>query len=108
MAKPKTDRIVEQFRTRVRDALGSALVAIYWFGSRAKGEGSADSDYDLLLETTRRLTEQERDRVADVAIDVSADYGVLFDIHERTSEALKRNRPFSLFTHTVLQEGVRV
>ncbi len=100
--------IVSQFSARVREILGDKLVHIYWFGSRARGEGSEDSDYDILLETARRLTKDERDRVADVAVDISAERGVLLDIHERTSEAVLRKHPFSVFTQTVLEEGIRV
>lgn len=108
MTRAKTDPVVSEFSARVRRALGSKLVRIYWFGSRAKGQGSAESDYDFLLETTRPLTESERDSVADVALDVSADRGVLLDIHQRTSAVMHRRRPFSLFTQTVLQEALRV
>jgi predicted nucleotidyltransferase len=92
----------------VRQALGASLVAVYWFGSRARGQGSDESDYDFLIETAHHLSEEERDRVADVAVDLSADHGVLLDIHQRTSETLRRRRPFSLFAHTVLLEGVQV
>lgn len=72
----------------------------------ARGEGTPDSDYDVLLETRRRLTEQERDSVADVAIDLSAEMGVLFDIHARTSESMARDAERSPLIAAVLREAV--
>jgi len=64
----KEDNVVTDFSRRVRQVLGSKLVAIYWFGSRARGEGTVDSDYDLLLETRLAPLERDRDAVADVAV----------------------------------------
>ena len=106
MTVSKTDPIVEEFAAKVRGALGDNVVAIYWFGSRARGEGSATSDYDLLLETRRRLTEEDRDRVADVAVDLSATHGALLDVHARTSEAMARNAERSPLIAAVLREAV--
>ena len=106
MKSKRPDPVVNEFSVRVREALGCKLLGVYWFGSRARGEGGPESDYDLLLETRARLSEQERDDVADVAVDMSADHGVLLDIHERTAAAMKRRRPFSVFVQSVLEEAV--
>lgn len=107
MRKSQTDRVVNEFSERVREALGSALVAIYWFGSRARGDGSGGSDYDILLETEDELTEQQRDLVADVAVDISADLGALLDIHYRTAKAMSTPPDsFSPFVQSVRAEGV--
>ncbi len=102
----KADNVVTDFSRRVRQVLGSKLVAIYWFGSRARGEGRVDSDYDLLLETRVAPLERDRDAVADVAVDISADTGALLDIHYRTTEALAHESLRSPFVDTVLQESV--
>lgn len=94
---------------RVRKALGPRLAAIHWFGSRARGEGSKDSDYDLLLEIENEPTERQRDLVADIAVDISAEHGVLLDIHYRSAEGM-REAPdsFSPFVQSVLDEGILV
>lgn len=100
------DPTVEEFSAGVRAVLGAELVAIYWFGSRARGRGMPDSDYDFLIETKGRLSEQERDGVTDIAVDLSADRGVLLDIHYRTSETIVRDATRSPFIEAVLKEGV--
>ena len=75
--------------------------------SRARGDGGGGSDYDLLLATRDEMTEQQRDLVADVAVDISADHGALLDIHYRTAESMTTPpQSFSPFIQSVLAEGV--
>jgi predicted nucleotidyltransferase len=106
MKEAMVDPVVEDFGVKVRAALGDNIEAVYWFGSRARGEGTADSDYDILIATRRRLTEEDRDSVADIAVDFSAKRGVLMDIHIRTSEAMVRDAERSPLIATVLRESV--
>lgn len=102
----KADNVVTDFSRRVRQVLGSKLVAIYWFGSRARGEGRVDSDYDLLLETRVAPLEKDRDAVADVAVDISADTGALLDIHYRTTETISQGSTRSPFIDTIMRDAV--
>ena len=108
--KDMTEReIVAMFSSLVRRLLGDEVVSIRWFGSRAKGIGASDSDYDIMIETKRALTEAQRDAVADVTVDVTADYGVLFDVHYYTTAEI-HGRPYGRapFVLSVLEEGVVV
>ena len=43
----KTDKIVDSFVKKVREKIPSSK--IYLFGSRARGDGKKDSDYDFLV-----------------------------------------------------------
>lgn len=106
MKKANTDQVITDFSSRVRKVLGSKLVAIYWFGSRARGEGTPESDYDLLLETRGTPLENDRDAVADVAVDISAETGALLDIHYRTTETLSQESAKSPFIDTILRDAV--
>jgi len=109
MKDHQTDPVVEEFGARVRRVLGRKVEAIYWFGSRARGEGNADSDVDLLVETKRVLTPHERDGIADVSIDLAAEFGCLLDVHYYTQAELHRP-PYSRtpFVQAVMEEGVAV
>ena len=103
----KKDIVIEQFRTQVRKALGSALVSLYWFGSRVRGDNNENSDYDLLLETDGEITEKQRDLVADLAVDISASFGAWLDIHYRTAKWMSTPPySFSPFVQSVRSEGV--
>jgi hypothetical protein len=59
-----------------------------------------------LIVTRRRLTEEERDLVADIAVDLSATRGVLLDIHARTSAVMVRDAERSSLIATVLKEAI--
>ena len=89
--------------------LGQNLLNVYWFGSTASQKATKDSDIDILLETRISLTSVERDKVADIAIDLCADYGVLLDIHYYTNFEMN-HAPYahSPFIKSVTSEGVRV
>jgi uncharacterized protein len=101
------DIVVTEFARRVRSALGANLHAIYLFGSRAGGDSRPDSDYDFLLESRERVSEQERDRVADITVDISGRNGVLLDIHYALCEKLHGVKRFlTPFRSEVLTKGI--
>jgi len=107
MNDSQIDIVIDQFRIRVRKVLGSALVAIYWFGSRARGDFNDSSDYDLLLETKDDITEAQRDLVADLAVDISSNLGAWLDIHYRTVKWMSTPPyTFSPFVQSVRSEGI--
>jgi predicted nucleotidyltransferase len=106
--KPEvTDPVVSEFAKRVRKALGAKIHAVYWFGSRARGEGTPDSDYDLLLESVAPLSLQERDSVADISVDISGRTRVLLDVHYDLCEKMHGlRRLMTPFRDIVTREGV--
>ncbi len=109
MKRTVADPVVEEFSARVRAELGTRVLAVYWFGSRARGEGRDDSDYDFLVETAVPVTEDERDRVADVSVAISGEQGVALDVHYRDSKRMDRHRGvWTPFLDAVTEEGVRV
>ena len=58
---------VQRFAVRLREALGDDLLALWLYGSRARGETPrADSDVDLLV-----IAEGDRERHQRVAMDLS-------------------------------------
>jgi predicted nucleotidyltransferase len=102
-----TDSVVSEFAKRVRRGLGSKVHAVYWFGSRARGEGSSDSDYDLLLESASPLSIQERDFVTDISVDISGRNRVLLDVHYDLCEKMHGLKRFiTPFRDVVMSEGI--
>ena len=108
MQTEQLDPVATDVADRIRDALGPNSARVLLFGSRARREGKGDSDYDFLVETHAPVTEQERDLVADVAIDMSITHHVLLDVHYRSLARMQRDRGRSLFLQTVLAEAVAV
>ena len=101
------DELVDEFAARVRRALGGKCAHIYWFGSRARGESREDSDYDLFLESSSKLTEDERNRVAAITVELSGRHNIALDVHYGTSDRLRGpNRIMTPFRDILLREGI--
>jgi predicted nucleotidyltransferase len=101
------DQIVRDFAQRLHKVLGAAVRGVHWFGSRARGEGSADSDYDLLVETAVTLTPSQRDRIVDVTMEISAAHDCTLDVHYYTTDELHVS-PYAHtpFVQRVLEEAL--
>jgi predicted nucleotidyltransferase len=48
-AAPRIDPVLESFRQALADLYGPALDRVVLFGSRARGDAKADSDYDVAV-----------------------------------------------------------
>jgi len=66
---PQERRALEAFKARLRALLGDDLVSLRLFGSRARGEGSEESDLDVLVVLRRRDRVLCR-RIVEAALDV--------------------------------------
>lgn len=72
----ETDRkILHELRDLLRQ-LGVAATIIF-YGSRARGTHTDESDFDVLLLTDTKLSRQEEDRVDSAAYDLQLEHGVL-------------------------------
>ena len=97
-------RVVEAFARELRERLGPAVARIVLFGSRARGDGDEESDYDVMV-LLKEPTAASRQAVRDVAIDVSSRHGatlvaLVYGEHEFTEDRL-----FYLY-HEVVRDGV--
>lgn len=72
----RDDPVLARFRAAVEAAYGARLERLVLYGSRARGEARADSDYDVAV-FLRDLGDPwaEMDRLADIATDVLYDIG---------------------------------
>jgi len=101
------DTVVLEFAQRVRSVLGKKLHAIYLFGSRARGDAASDSDYDFMLESDAKLSAYDRDRVADITVDISGRNRVLLDVHyDLSSKMHGEHRFLTPFRSEVLSKGM--
>jgi predicted nucleotidyltransferase len=85
-------RTVQRFVAMLRDELGDDLLAVWLYGSRARGERPhPESDVDLLV-----IAEGNRERSRDAALDLSA----------QAAEA-EGESPFTYSVHTYSLEWLR-
>jgi predicted nucleotidyltransferase len=95
----KERETVRLFASRLREALGDDLRALWLYGSRARGEVHADSDIDLLV-----IADGGRDRYQRIAWDLSEEAAAAlgespfaYSVHVHDREWLQRRREIESF-----------
>jgi predicted nucleotidyltransferase len=97
------DLILTRFRQRLDELYGARIERVVLFGSRARGDARADSDYDVAVFLTA-LDDRwhELDRLADIETDFLADTGAFIRaIPYRASEWRER----SPLMHEIRRDG---
>jgi predicted nucleotidyltransferase len=76
------DKVLERLRHRLNEVYGARLARAVLYGSRARGDWNADSDYDVAVFLTD-MTEwwPEQERLADLRVEMFDETGELLDIH---------------------------
>ena len=89
--------VAREYATRIRARLGPRVKEIRLFGSRARGDARADSDYDVLLVLDQRSPEV-RAEILEVAVRMMDQYGVLVATVLRSMEEWRQSQgyPFAL------------
>ena len=100
------DSALKFFKDELHSRLGSHLKQLVLFGSRARGESRADSDYDILVIVDRvdRSIVHEIDAAVGRAL---LDFGVVFSAFP-ISEQERVDRKYSPFLINAGKEGVAV
>jgi predicted nucleotidyltransferase len=80
MPVPSHDPVLQRFKAALEGIYGSRIERVVLFGSRARGDARADSDYDVAV-FLRDLPDvwQERLRLADLRVDFLDTTGAFFD-----------------------------
>ena len=109
MKSVQPDPVVEEFGSRVRRVLGPKLTTIYWFGSRSRGQGRDNSDYDFLVATHAPVGVEDRHAVSDISVGLTGKYRKVLDVHYADEARLDPGRVLlSPFRAQILEEGVRI
>ena len=98
------DKNLKIFIDQLRKLFGRNLKKIILFGSRARGDHSEESDYDLLL-IFEKVTPQIKKYVDKIENEMLFSHGVLFSTFLFTPEELEE-REFEPFIMNATKEGV--
>ena len=78
--------------------LARKIRAIYLFGSRARGDHRANSDYDLLLVVRKNFTHRDKDKLYETVMDVLLETGNLLSLKifddAQYKDLLRQDTPF--------------
>ena len=103
--KPQNDPVLKRFRAAVTEIYGDRVERVVLYGSRARGDAQADSDYDVavfLRDMPDRMAEMNR--LADLSTAILDDTGEL--IHAMPYRAGSYNDPRMPLMHEIRAEGI--
>ena len=92
--KPKHDPVLSRFRAALDEMYGDQIARVVLFGSRARGDAHAESDYDVavfLKELPDRWSELHR--LADLRVKLIDDTGAFFDVLPYSAAAYADRSP---------------
>ena len=103
--KPQDDPVLKRFRAAVTEIYADRLERVVLFGSRARGDATENSDYDVavfLRDMGDRMAEMNR--LADLSTDILYDMGEF--IHAMPYRAGFHNDVREPLMHEIRTEGI--
>jgi len=107
MAAPSTDDpVLKRYRAALDAMYGDQIDRVVLFGSRARGDARADSDYDVAV-FLKSLPDRWREfnRLANLRVDFLDDTGAFFDTKPFLSNAYQERTPLM---HEIRRDGVEL
>ncbi len=98
------DPILARFRAALDEIYGDQLERVVLFGSRARGDAHAESDYDVAV-FLKSLPDRWRElrRLADLRVDFIDDTGAFFDTKPFPATAYRDRTPLM---HEIRRDGL--
>jgi predicted nucleotidyltransferase len=106
MKKNNTDIIIIELRDILKKEIGPALRDIILFGSRARGDSSPDSDYDILV-----LVDNETKEIENIIFNASCEIGwrnnviITVFVHNKAYYDNKKYEPLFM---NIRREGIHI
>jgi predicted nucleotidyltransferase len=103
-ARPTDDPVLKRFRAALDAMYGDQIDRVVLFGSRARGDARADSDYDVAV-FLKSLPDWRRElkRLADLRVDFLDDTGAFFDTKPYPAASWHDRSPLM---HEIRQDGL--
>jgi uncharacterized protein len=100
------DPVLVRLKSELAKLYGPRLKQILLYGSRARGDHRADSDYDVLVVLTPPFDWwEEVKRMAEISSQHTFDTGAILSLRPVTPEQIQERTGFM---HEVRREGVRI
>lgn len=100
------DKIVAEFTSALKKKLGNRLMQTTLYGSRARGDNSAYSDYDFLIVVKKKTANQKR-IIYDICFKMLDQYDSLISFLLYDEQDWRRKKRFPLGLN-ILKEGIEV
>ena len=101
----KIKKVLEEFKKEISELYGERLKEIILYGSYSRGDATEDSDIDLLVVLSGKISPgEEIDRMIDIITEINLKYGVLISVYPVSEENYKKlNSPLLI---NVRREGI--
>jgi predicted nucleotidyltransferase len=103
---PTNDPVLVRLRKALNEMYGDRLERVVLYGSRARGDGRPDSDYDIAV-FLKSLPNSERwaelDRLAMLRVELLDETGAFFDAKAYATDAYVER---SSLMHEIRREGI--
>jgi predicted nucleotidyltransferase len=94
MPRPTQDPVLQRYKAALEALYGDKIERVVLFGSRARGDAHAGSDYDIAVFLKAMPDRwQELDRLANLGIGFLDDDGALFDTKPYAATAWQERTP---------------
>ena len=104
--KVQEQEALKRFRETLNEQFGQEIVSVHLFGSKARGDASAESDIDIMV-VTQQDDWRLKERIGKVATGILLDYGVYLSIKVIGKSFHHKLASFgSSFIRNVLREGI--
>ena len=101
-------QVLEEISASLKDEHPAQIVSIYAFGSRARGDHSGDSDFDVLV-VVRNKTIQLEEKIIARFVEKELASGVSFEPVIKSLESYEREKQYrTLFYENIVNEGIQV
>lgn len=98
------DKILDLFLEKIKGQFNDRIKKIILFGSMARGDSDAESDYDLLL-IFDDIKKEDEDSIENLASSILTEYGKLLSIFILSQKQLEQMK-FEPFIINAQKEGV--